>query len=294
MSTYASVKYGFRHHEDTQMTELANHLTTAAMDMYEHGLQVLSLPHVIIPDQNTPPKLVTREASRGACESAIDWLRDGGPSSCAMLLGSPGIGKSWSLLYCLRVLLLRGEKVLFVSRKNDKCILFERKEDNDAYVAISFSGQSTKPVEYADADTWVLVDPLEDRNDVPDVKGMMILCASFDKKFSFNQEDKYKKFYVEMCSEEECIVWKKALAIETLSEDEVRHRFSQVGGVPRYLFDSTEFATRVSIMKQVAFIPRKIPELICFGDDTVIECRNEDFFSSGFAASHVQRQEGSW
>lgn len=101
MSTRTAL--GLQYHKDIKMKQLADRLTNAAVEPWEHGLEVLELPCVIIPDDATQPKLITREHSRGACESAIVWLGQKGSNSRAIILGSPRIGKSWSLLYCLLI-----------------------------------------------------------------------------------------------------------------------------------------------------------------------------------------------
>lgn len=58
---------GLPDYKDTEMTQLANHLTNAAVEPWEHDLEVLERPCVFIPDNSTRPKLITRERSRGAC-----------------------------------------------------------------------------------------------------------------------------------------------------------------------------------------------------------------------------------
>lgn len=110
---------------------------------------------------------------------------ESGSESRANLTGSPGIGKSWSLIYALLLSLNQGEKVLLVSRKIQLYVYFEPVGDG-FYNAKSCRDSTTSPVTATEKDGWGFLDPRETQNDVQYSRGRILIDVSPNRKHFYN------------------------------------------------------------------------------------------------------------
>lgn len=248
---------------DFQMTELANRLLDSKPIKLDNGIEVIDIPHNMLSEESRSLKLITRKHMRSLCEDVVQWLDDSDGESRAIITGSLGIGKSWALIYLLRLLLKRGHDVMFANRKSELYVMFERPNSNGVCLAKSCKNHTTDPITKADDNVYVLVDPCDSGNDVQTTGRRLILSASPNRKhYPGWEEGNAARFFLPMCSEAECLTWKKALGSEDISDEVIRERFPVVGGAPRYIFNSRKFANRKQALEMEYLRERDVDMLL--------------------------------
>lgn len=248
---------------DFQMTELANRLLDSEPIKLDNGIEVIDIPHNMLSEESRCLKLITRKHMRSLCENVVQWLDDSDAESRAIITGSSGIGKSWALIYMLRLLLKRGHDVLFANRKNEFYVMFERINSNGSCLAKSYKNHTTDPITKADDNVYVLVDPCDSGNDVQMTGRRLILSSPPNQKhFPGWEEGNAARFFLPMCSEAECLTWKKALGSKDISDEMIRERFPIVGGAPRYIFNSRKFANRKQALEMEYLRARDVDMLL--------------------------------
>lgn len=235
---------------DEKLTNVGNELLNGTAKRL--GTDVLSygLSHGLDQDACLSPNLLTRKSLRKVATMVIECLLAKGPSSRAVVLGAPGIGKTrGGLGEILRPLLKRGERVMYAARKYKVYTLYELGEDG-SYCAKSCECDRTTPTFEVGPDDWILVDPDEDGNDIKSVKGRLVLAASPNRKHYHNWGKMDAEFfYVCAWTFEEILTVRDELNTEKLNDATLFHRFQCVGGAPRYLFSTKQFDERVTDMK---------------------------------------------
>jgi transcription initiation factor TFIIIB Brf1 subunit/transcription initiation factor TFIIB len=181
--------------------------------------------------------LLTRSQSRGVVASCFDSSKSG---SSLAITGSPGIGKSWTLLYALQqALLYENAIVVFMLCKDVRAFLCVRRNHHvyvwraEAVQYVSLFGQK---------DTLVLFDPIEATDGGADFargERMLIFAASnnkahFDKGVSKVQK-RTERFLGLWTEAELTAALRKFAPLLTLCEALARAK--QVGMLPRYIMD---------------------------------------------------------
>jgi hypothetical protein len=100
--------------------------------------------------------LITRRLSRGVVAECLTMT----PRDTLAIVGNPGIGKSWTLIYALQQLLLRnGACVLFFIAKRGRALACIRRY-NAVYVWEAGMAEAKSDL-YSCENVWVLLDPKE-------------------------------------------------------------------------------------------------------------------------------------
>lgn len=100
---------------DRKITNVVTHLVNSPAKMVGRDLEVTKLPSAFPLDLFSGKNLITRSLSRGV---VADCFENSKPGSVYAIVGSPGIGKSWSLIYALQQgLLYENACVMFCFQK---------------------------------------------------------------------------------------------------------------------------------------------------------------------------------
>jgi hypothetical protein len=112
---------------DEEITNAVVELVNSPSKMVGHDLEVTELPLAFPIDRKNGRNLITRSLSRGVVADCYEHSK---PGSVHAIVGSPGIGKSWSLIYALQqALLFENVCVLYCFQKKGIAWLCIRKKD---------------------------------------------------------------------------------------------------------------------------------------------------------------------
>jgi hypothetical protein len=187
--------------------------------------------------------LVTRPQSRGVVANCFGALKK---ASTLAITGSPGIGKSWTLLYALQQALLY----------DNASVIFWQQKQNKAYICIRSSSRvfvwHAKVPNKADSrlfgskDVLVLLDPTEEGASFVEGDRMLIYAASNNKKHFTTSATKQRQPVFRYLSP-----WTQAefeAAHPYMNSDidlsGALERARQVGMLPRYLLDGGLYTIR--------------------------------------------------
>ncbi|CAB4417411.1 unnamed protein product [Rhizophagus irregularis] len=148
-----------------------------------------------------------------------------------LIIGNPGIGKTYFGRLMLVELLKRGKKVLF---DNKDCTLY-----------IDPNGSVYRPNSYeyklfAQAkDTWCIIDgrPPQISHDWSAGKFIMVSSPKRDIIKDFDKPT-CKTFYMPTWDEDELLECWKSLYESKITEETIKRKFNLCGGIPRWIFDS--------------------------------------------------------
>jgi hypothetical protein len=144
---------------DIEATNVAVHLVNQPATMCGYGVEATHMIGLLdIKREEAHVKswnLLTHPQSRGSIATCFD-TRD-----ASLMIGSPGIGKSWSLLYALQqALLYNNALVLLYACKNSKTYLF-RRQGNKIYAWKATNNRKAVSSIMGRHDCLVLYDPAE-------------------------------------------------------------------------------------------------------------------------------------
>jgi hypothetical protein len=88
---------------DKETTNVVTDLVNSPAKMVVHDLELTELPSAFPVDMFNGKNLITRRLSRGVVADCFEHSKLGNVHA---IVGSPGIGKSWSLIYALQQALL--------------------------------------------------------------------------------------------------------------------------------------------------------------------------------------------
>jgi hypothetical protein len=190
--------------------------------------------------------LLTRSRSRGVVASCFDASET---DSSLAITGSPGIGKSWTLLYALQQALLYEKAIVVLMQRKPQSALLCVRLNNHVFVWRAATGQGTKVSLFENENVLVLFDPSEAKHEGADFAPgarMLIFAAS-------NNEQHFKNGIRKVQREPERFLglWTKgelAVALNvfnpTLTEPVALARAEEVGMLPRYVMDDAFFHDR--------------------------------------------------
>ena len=216
--------------------------------------------------------LLTRSLSRGVLS---DCFRSSGRASELAIVGSPGTGKSWTLLYALQqALLYEGACVVFLQQKKNMAYLCCRK-DHRIYVWVASGGQSlADSILFASKEVLMLLDPAEVGAKYHEGNRMLIFAASNNAKHfasAILKDNAEALRYLSPWSKEELTVGLPWMA-QDVNLELAFTRAKDVGMLPRYLLGDIAYKGRnrqLNIaVKAIAEDPKKVREaLLCGGED---------------------------
>lgn len=110
------------------LTKIVTDLVNTPADMVGYDVEVTKLRSVFPVDRKNGKNLITRSLSRGV---VADCFEHSEADSVYAIVGSPGIGKSWNLVYALQqALLYENACVLFCFQKRELAWVCIRKKHN--------------------------------------------------------------------------------------------------------------------------------------------------------------------
>jgi len=170
------------------------------------------------------------------CHTA--WNQD---FQIVFMKGTPGVGKSVCLDYFLSSLISEKKKVLLVSGPTNKSVIFINHstppETIDAMEALR--GKWAKKVDY------VLIDPPENSGQSQDYhysflhgkKTVAAVSPDPENLKKLEKDDEANgRIYIGPCAYDEGSEMWKACYSSRVSLDDFNRRFSEIGGIPRFLF----------------------------------------------------------
>ena len=171
------------------------------------------------------------------------------PRSRVAAVGTPGIGKTASTPFLIRMLLEQGQTVIYLIRTKDKSDWFyEFVPQSDGTVTTNVYPEKTDTTDIeslCDPSTYYIVDPGKTKDNCdPSAKfqaKVIIVPAPDSSHWGGSEFDKERdglmgefRFFPTWSYEELLLAW--PILRPDMTEDQVRDRFYQFGGVPRHIF----------------------------------------------------------
>jgi hypothetical protein len=217
---------------------------------------VMASPHVLLTDEDEAVPLFVREEQLYVA-GLIEEHRRSEKGKVVICIGSPGIGKSFSLLFLLHMYLRAGMTVVFESVEL-KCMWVFSGEHKEVrrLEEPRFGANDLKKLipELYDPSTIYLFDPARTASttaaQVLPVPAFRVAAAS-PNPAHYSQTVKgpgVEMICVTALTAEVAVVQGGALGVE---ESVVLHRYEKVGGVARHLFDKRRFEAAVSRQNEV-------------------------------------------
>ena len=217
---------------------------------------VMASPHVLLTDEDEAVPLFVREEQLYVA-GLIEEHRRSEKGKAVICIGSPGIGKSFSLLFLLHMYLRAGMTVVFESVELKCMWVFsgEHKEVRRLKEPRFGANDLEKLIpELYDPSTIYLFDPARTASataaQVLPVPAFRVVAAS-PNPAHYSQTVKgpgVEMICVTALTAEVAVVQGGALGVE---ESVVLHRYEKVGGVARHLFDTRRFEAAVSRQNEV-------------------------------------------
>lgn len=146
---------------DMTMTNVITNLVNTSADMVGYDVEVTEMSSVFPFDKKKGRFLLTRSLSRGV---VADCFENSEADSIYAIVGSPGIGKSWTLIYALQqALLFENVCVMFCFQKDERALVCIRKEHR-IYAWTMESAKFTERCSsgiFKNGNVLVLLDPRE-------------------------------------------------------------------------------------------------------------------------------------
>jgi phosphoribosylanthranilate isomerase len=224
-------------------------LVNTPAQMLGHGVEATALsdPKVILLGPSGS-HLITRPLSRGVVADC--FLRNAEEpleGVYSAMTGSPGIGKTWTLLYALQQALLfddvyvlffpqKGKKAFFFVRRNNKIYAWWKEHTGSAYSRL-----------FDRHEVLVLLDPAETGATFAQASQKLIFAASNNEEHFVNGADKASAGimrFIGPWTRSEFMVALPFLVREVPSEEVLDERAKTVGWLPRYLILEQRFVDR--------------------------------------------------
>jgi hypothetical protein len=235
--------------EDLEKTTYANELLSATEKDITNGVHHIPLSHWLQKNEKLSSDLFTRQCQRELWNEVFMYL-EYTPDSHALVTGNPGIGKSRSMTYLLRMLLQNGKTVIYQARKDERYYAFippEGHKEGSEYKVWSCDSNGFKTsdcVVLQNGYNYCLIDP-----DTPDrivgISAHIVLSASPNRAH-------FKEFLKLANTIPWCMpIWKKEelkalqpyLEIEKdlkLTDKDFEARYFDFGGRIRFMYASKE------------------------------------------------------
>lgn len=239
--------------DDVDATAYANELRDAPIVEAESGIQFISLTRNLQSDEMASPGIVTRTSVRELWGLVFEHSSGIGGKR-VLVTGRPGIGKSRTLCYFLRLLLRKQKTVIFQSFKDENVWRFSYIDGSYSVdKAALFGFVHTFCDELQSHSCFFLVDTAKESESPPGCVAPTILASSPSLKHysQFVSADSIAKYYMPPYELDEVIAAvpfftqsvqnRVAFAGETIDEKLIISRFREVGGAPRYLLNGVAY-----------------------------------------------------
>jgi hypothetical protein len=242
----------FRWNFTKKYTQIVTDIVNAPADMVGEDIEVTKLVEPFAVDRKSGYNLITRRLSRGV---VADCFAKSEFCSTYAIVGNPGIGKSWTLLYALQQALLYDNVCVLLCFQKDSNAIVCIRRNNQIFVWKDDSGQwetSCHSRLFYNSNVLVLLDPLEaTKGGASYVEGrrMLIMAASNNEKH-FKSIGKFTGDYARILSCYTDAELKIALQYmvdagkASLAMDVIQERANAIGNLPRYIVSETLFNRR--------------------------------------------------
>jgi hypothetical protein len=244
-------------------TTLVTSLVNAPASMIGEDLELTKLVDVFQVDEETGVNLITRRLSRGV---VADCFEQSKRRSVHAIVGSPGIGKSWTLIYALQqALLYENVCVVLCFQKEGEAIVCIRR-NNTIYVWFTDHGSLKVDFDsrlFKNSNVLALLDPRESKKGgaaFGEGRRMLIMAASNNAEH-FKSIEKitagYDRFLSTYTNKELLVAlpWMIEGLDKPPTMKEMVKRAQEVGNLPRYILQDDSFVKR---QQQTAFAMKTI------------------------------------
>jgi hypothetical protein len=191
--------------------------------------------------------LFCRERTNDLFEAVMRELKTGNGRGIdriggkVIVTGAPGIGKSAMLYRIMRLAFREKRKVVFDRRQDKEALVFLPRDDNtyECWKYNTFGGVSGVLDVLRDPEAFLLVDPGEAGGGPPiSVAAATLIAASSNPKHfqQFGKNPFCAKMYMTNWTLGELLAVREYIDSPKLTEEDVRQRFSDVGGIVRHVY----------------------------------------------------------
>lgn len=192
-------------------------------------------------------------------------------NSIVLLTGAPGIGKSWSALYYIRLLAEQKEPrpILYELGKQEKrvrLIFVPPKQDGENEKWVCYSVEKSSISDFPGSDMLereeldVVIDPVQDSAGVMAPPSPLISAdghvfvpkfpnAKYPGAHRKNVGD-LKEIVINPCSLSSILEIQEPMGFKNVKEEDVRLRFYRFGGLPRYIYREQQASERWKQMNE--------------------------------------------
>jgi hypothetical protein len=154
-----------------------------------------------------------------------------------LVLGNPGIGKSWFLVYALLRFRLEHQKrrVVFESARQNTAWIFD---DNGVMEILNSRSEKAFYSAVRDPNCVYLYDPVGTKSQEPAGRDGLTIVASSPNVDSYKDflKDKCDVLYMPCWSEEEIDHLAQKENFHGVNPEVAKKRYDEIGGIPRYVF----------------------------------------------------------
>jgi hypothetical protein len=235
---------------DEDYTQIVTDLVNAPADMVGEDIEVTKLVEPLAIDQLNGVNLITRRLSRGV---VADCFARSKRRSTYAIVGNPGIGKSWTLLYALQQALLYDNVCVLLCFQKDSNAIVCIRRNNQIFVWMckhpSF-GMNLDSLLFQNSNVLVLLDPRESaKGGAAYVEGRrMLIMAASNNEMHFKSIGKFTGDYPRILS---CYTDAELkIALQYMNTDpsvtleQMLERASIIGNLPRYILSDVLFIRR--------------------------------------------------
>eukprot|EP00736_Rhodelphis_marinus_P003209 Rmarinus@m.15034 len=250
---------------DKKATLFARSLLANQPISLSSGVMKIEVTNLLIPDRNDEETLFVRKCQRSLWEFVLESGLSTNTAKNWLVIGNPGIGKTFSVNYFIKLLLERGQHVVLHSRKDNLMWAFVHLEDGlHCYVSLSIHPHQVPVLQELTSltHTWYLLDPVPTTPPVHVRANTVIAASPFMesvKEFIKRKHTKvaimplWDRSEVEAIRNHIHVQLEEGSKARVLSANEMEARYWAIGGVVRALFSPNELArVRVQSMWEQA------------------------------------------
>jgi len=201
------------------------------------GVKHIVLTHFLQENEKKSTDLFTRTCQRELWNEVLSYL-EFREDSHAIVTGNPGIGKSRSMAYMLRLLLSKGKTVIYETRKDTTAFAFIPQEDGKYKVWSCGEFKPSSCTALMNPNNYYLIDP-DLPQQIVNVSAHTILSVSPNRQHfkEFNKRSNTLKWIMPIWKKEELKSLQKYFK---MTDNEFETRYMNFGGRIRFIFSGVE------------------------------------------------------